>query len=163
MKILLAFASLGLAASTAACTTDGQDSQHLNLSIDTQDRVAGEYDHYDIGLSFDFRRDPAVNQHYFILEAESGMHLMTVASAGGWRFLNVLDGAYTSAGPVDGQQKTTGNADALSQVYEYDEMKLLEPLQLALIAHGVDNDLMDMPLTGPSNQQLWMPMHGMTP
>lgn len=146
MKILLAFASLGLAASTAACTTDGQETRHLDLSIDTQDRVAGQYDHYDMGLSFDFRRDPAISQHYFILETEDGRHLMTVASAGGWRFLNVLDGTYTSAGPVGGEQKTTGDEDALSYVYEIDEMKLLEPLQLALTAHGVDSDLMDMPL-----------------
>ena len=154
MKILLAFASLGLAASTAACTTDGQQqSQHLDLSIDSQDRVAGQYDHYDMGLSFDFRRDPSIKQHYFILETEDGRHLMTVAMAGGWRFLNVLDGTYTSAGPIDGQQKTTGDEDALSYVYEIDEMKLLEPLQLALTAHGVDSDLMDMPLGSPSAQQ----------
>jgi hypothetical protein len=158
-KILLAFAALGLAASTTACTTDTQESRNLELDIDSQNRVAGDYSHYDMGLVFDFRRDPAAEQHYFILETEQGKHLMTVATAGGWRFLNVLDGSFTSAGPIDGEQKTSGDPAALTFVFEVEEMKLLTPLRLALSAHGVDDDLMAMPLQNidTSNQELWMP------
>ncbi|HUS30804.1 MAG TPA: hypothetical protein VMZ53_19975, partial [Kofleriaceae bacterium] len=134
-----------------------------DLDIDSADRVAGDYHHYDMGLVFDFRRDPSVEQHYFILETEQGKHLMTVATAGGWRFLNVLDGSFTSAGPIDGEQKTSGDPAALSIVFEVEEMKLLEPLRLALTAHGIDDDLQQMPLSNidTTQQELWMP--GMRP
>jgi hypothetical protein len=37
-------------------------------------------------------------------------------------------------------------------------MKLLEPLRLALTEHGVDDDLMEMPLDNVGgSQQLWKP------
>jgi len=152
-KILLAFASLGLAASTTACTSDSEETRNLDLDIDTANRVAGDYHHFDHGLVFDFRRDPSVAQHYFILETENGEHLMTVATAGGWRLLNVLDGSFTSAGPINGEQRTSGDPAALADVFEIEEMKLLNPLRLALAAQGVDSDLMAMPLENVDTTQ----------
>ena len=153
-KILLAFAALGLAASSTACTTDSEETRNLELDIDTENRVAGYYQQYEeIGLMFDFRRTPSIDQHYFILETAQGKHLMTMATSGGWRFLNVLDSSFTSVGPIAGEQRTTGDPVALQFLFEVQEMKLLHPLRLALTAHGVDGDLMAMPLENIDTSQ----------
>lgn len=152
MKNLLIALTL---ASTAACGVDSSPDG-LELDVQTKDRVIGDFVQDNVGVTFDFRRDPSIAQHYAILETEAGQHLITRASAGDYTLINVLDGRFTMAGPVNGEKTTTGDPAALQELQAMSEYKLLGPLHTALTERGVDADLQSMMPTDIATF-MWMP------
>ncbi|HSD90254.1 MAG TPA: hypothetical protein VLB44_22145 [Kofleriaceae bacterium] len=152
MKNLLIALTL---ASTAACGVDSAPDG-LELDVQTQNRIIGDFVQDNVGLAFDFRRDPSIDQHYAILETEAGQHLITQATAGDYKLINVLDGRFTVAGPINGEKTMTGDPAALQELLDTSEYKLLGPLHTALSERGVDADLQAMMPTDIASF-MWMP------
>ncbi len=131
------------ALSLLACAADDKTlPDGLVLDIEASNRVAGTYTSDGVTLAFDFARDVGADTHTSVLESADGEHLMTSVLLGSQEILNVLDGRLSLTGrPGSVDPEVKGDANAMHEMTERPDIKLLPDLRMALAERGIDDDL----------------------
>ncbi len=116
-------------------------SEGLTLEARTSERVSGHFTKDGARLGFEFSRERG--KRIAALRDTEGRPLLTSTLEDGIETIRVRDGALVASGPTSAlePEQLSGDASAFEALGKTREMALLEPLQEALSASGVDRAL----------------------
>src|SRR5687767_4868557 len=111
------------------------------LTIDerSESRVTGSFVREGVTLRFTFARNG--EDHEVLLSNAAGSPLLSSKLANGIESMRILDRVTVSGSPDSTEPAVDGDKEAIRELNELGEMKLVVPLREALDKQGVDREL----------------------
>jgi hypothetical protein len=137
----------------------------LTIVDRSETRVAGSFVREGVTLQFTFSRRGS--DHEVILANAAGSPLLTSKLTDGIESMRILDRVTVSGSPDSTEPRVEGDQEAIRELNELKEMKLVEPLRTALGKNGIDRELYAptnakaiAPKLASMNQWVWLGCYG---